>query len=222
MKDLLIICSTHGDEGFSIPLVKKLSNTYGFNWIIGNPKANKIKTRFVESDLNRSAPGNINGCYEEKRALEILKIAKNYKIVIDIHVTVSNTGLFIILSDPCCENIKLSKDFSIKNVVLWPSFSNTGPLTQFIPNSLEIECGQKNSKRTIIKLEKVLINFLKNKNQTKTQDYFIVTGKYKSFSDSELYDFRQYKSKNESFYPLMVGQYQKFKCYKMQKLDDTL
>lgn len=40
--NLLFIAASHGDEGFSIPVLEKLEKNvpkekYGYDWIIGNP-----------------------------------------------------------------------------------------------------------------------------------------------------------------------------------------
>jgi hypothetical protein len=35
-------------------------------------------------------------------------------------------------------------------------------------------------------------------------------------------DFKKFTYRNNTFYPLMVNQYPKIKCYMMQKLSDTL
>lgn len=222
-KKVLITAATHGDEEFSIPVLEKLSKKFNFEWKISNPRALRQKVRFTEADLNRSGPGNLKSkIYEERRAKKLIVISKKFNTIIDLHGTVSNTGCFIILSDPNWQNIELAKSFDIKNVVLWPSLLPTGPLTQFIPNSLEIECGPKNDKKTAIELEKILTNFLSKKFRKINQNYFIVTGKFIRKTKSPMKDFVKFSYKGGSFYPLMIGQYSGIKCYMMQKLSDTL
>lgn len=220
---ILIITATHGDEDFSIPLVKKLSSNYEFDWIVANKRALRAGKRYINSDLNRSGPGRIDGLYEERRAYQIIKLASKYNSVIDIHGTTSQTGLFIILSDPCWKNIEFSKEIDLKKTVLWPSLSETGPLTQFIPRSLEIECGPKDNESVGNQLYRTLEKFLNNIPPKIEKEYFIVSGKFKE-DLSNLREFQKHKSKNEIFYPLMINQYteKEIKCYKMQKLSDTL
>lgn len=222
-KKLLITVTTHGDEEFSIPVVKKLSKKFNFNWKISNPKALKQKVRFTEKDLNRSGPGNLKGkTYEDRRAKKMISLAQEYQTTIDIHGTVSNTGCFIILSDPNWRNIELAKKFSVKNVVLWPSLMPTGPLTQFIPNSLEIECGPKNNKGTVRRLKQILEKYLEGKQENLNQKFYIVTGKFTKKVRKPIKDFVKYTYRQSSFYPLMVDQYPGIKCYMMQRLSDTL
>lgn len=223
MKKLLITCATHGNEGFSIPVVKKLAERFDFDWQINNPKALAENKRFIDADLNRVAPGeSSSGQYEVKRACEIIGKASSYDAVIDIHGTTSKAGIFIILSDPNWQNIELAKTLPIARVVLWPSLQSTGPLTQFIPNSLEIECGPKDDPTTAIELEKILTQYLVNKKVPTVQEFFIVTGNIKGNPAIVLKDFELAQWQKTTFYPLLVDQYQGIKCYTMQKLQNTL
>ncbi len=220
---VLILTATHGNEEFSIPVIQKLKKEFKFDWQISNPKALEKGVRFTQKDLNRSGPGNPKSkYYEERRAKKMIDLAKKYKTVIDVHGTVSTTGCFIILSDPNWQNIELSKKFNVQNVVLWPSLMPTGPLSQFIPNSLEIECGPKDNKKTSIKLEKILRDYLNGKPNTLNQEFYIVTGKFTKDTKKTMREFVKFTYKKTSFYPLMIGQYPGIKCYMMQKLSDTL
>ena len=68
--------ATHGNEKFSIPIVKKLSKKFKFDWMISNPKALKLNQRFYQFDLNRAGPGNIKSkFYEKRQAFKLIKLA---------------------------------------------------------------------------------------------------------------------------------------------------
>lgn len=221
-KQLLILTAIHGDEGFSIPTIKSLSKKYKFDWIICNPNALKKNRRFIDTDLNRSAPGNLkSGSYEERLAYKIIDQTVLYKEVIDIHGSVSKTGIFIIVTNPSWENIEFAKKFDIDNVVLWPGLKDTGPLTQFIPNSLEIECGSKNDKKITGQLNKILDKFLNREFRKEKQNIFIVTDILASPVKVKMKDFVETKYKGKEFYPLLVDQYNGIKCYMMQKLNNV-
>lgn len=92
MKILLNI-ATHGDETIGhavVKEIKKLKITKGEVIIhVANEKAYKLKKRFVDQDLNRSFPGDINGNHEQRLAAKILPIVKSADLVIDIHSTTS-------------------------------------------------------------------------------------------------------------------------------------
>lgn len=94
MKILLNI-ATHGDETIGYKVVeqiKKIKVKQGHNIIvnIANPKAFKIKKRFIDQDLNRSFPGDINGNYEQKIAAKLLPKIREVDLVLDIHSTTSD------------------------------------------------------------------------------------------------------------------------------------
>lgn len=219
--ETLIFTAVHGNEGFSIPIVRGLSKQFDFEWIIANPRALEKNSRFLESDLNRSGPGNPDSnLYEQRLAFRLIKKGCEYQQVIDIHGTNANTGLFIIICDPNWQNIELAKKFDITNVVLWPGLLPTGPLCQFIPNSLEIECGPKSSFSTSQELNRVISVFLNKQSPTVNQNYFIVTGRLTGQQPNNLKDFQETIIDNNTFYPLLSYQYPNITCYIMQKLNN--
>lgn len=55
--------------------------------------------RFIESDLNRSFPGNANGTHEERLAAEMLPILREATHVIDIHTTTSDIRFLPIVTN---------------------------------------------------------------------------------------------------------------------------
>lgn len=219
--ETLVLTAVHGNEDFSIPIIEKLAEQFNFEWLKANPEALAQNSRFIEADLNRSGPGNSNSkILEERLAFKLIQKGREYPQVIDIHGTTANTGVFIIIGDPNWQNIELAKKFDIANAVLWPGFLPTGPLCQFIPNSLEIECGPKDSPDTNQELTRVLTAFFNKQPPTVTQRYFIVTGKLIGVNPTGLKDFQEITIGNNTFYPLLAGQYAEISCYMMQKLND--
>jgi len=234
-KKILFISAIHGDEGFSIKVLDELErkfpkDKFAYERIIGNPKALARNVRYLDSNLNRSAPGNKNSkLYEEKRAFEILEIAKKFDYVIDIHGADSDCGLAIIICNPILPNFILAGMISIKKIVVWTTKEDLkkGPLTQFCkPAGLEIECGRKNDFIIQNKLKKVLARFIKSYQKVTTKDVvnnlkkkelYVIYDK-QTKKDSNLQDFKKVKNRNEVFYPFMSNVYPKISCYKMRKI----
>lgn len=163
MKDILLIGATHGDEPIGVRALNNLQSNYSFDWIIGNIPAFERGERRFEGDLNRSAPGNIESDqYASRRAAEILDISKKYKYIIDIHGTPTLSGIFIIITKPTRENFRLAAMLDISRIVVWPSFQKEleGPLSEFFPCGIEIECGDKNDPNIQKELEEILSKFL--------------------------------------------------------------
>lgn len=232
----LLISSTHGDEGFSVPILQNLEKKFskiefGYDWIIGNEQAYKLSTRFTKKDLNRSAPGNENSTiYEEKRASEIIKLSSKYNYIIDLHGAISNCGVVSIIPLPTFANLVLASIFDLKRNVIWytkSSFKN-GPLVQFSKcPAIEIECGPKDSKKINATLQKALENFLKySKNlsiskvlkRVMKKDFFVVYDKLGGEPDATFKDFTRKSINGETFYPFMSNQYPGIICYKMKKI----
>ncbi|HEY4515940.1 MAG TPA: succinylglutamate desuccinylase/aspartoacylase family protein [Candidatus Paceibacterota bacterium] len=235
-KQILFILATHEDEAFSLDVFKKLEKAmpkdlYGYNWVIGNKKALKKGVRFVDADLNRSAPGNSNSSvYEERRAAELIKLANEYNFIIDIHGTVSNAGIFTLIPKPTLQNILFAMTLPIKRNVLWYSRRSlrNGPIVQFCrPPALEIECGPKDDQKTNVNLEAILKDILKMLAKPAYEEvikrlnqktFFSVYGSQKEW-DKNLRDFQLARINNEEFIPLLVSQYKDIACYKMKKVN---
>lgn len=231
---LLFLTVTHGDEGFSIDLLKQTEakyskKEYGYQWLISNPKAYKQNVRFIDQDLNRSAPGNLkSNDYEVKRAAEIVKLSSKYSSVIDIHGAVSNCGVVTIIPFPTLSNILLAGLVPVKRNVIWYAKSSLekGPLVQFIKcPGIEIECGPKESPKIKKELKRVIEYVLINLNKRtlevaeslQEKEFYVVYGKLDG-KRKGLSDFVEAKVNNEKFYPFMSNQYDGIVCYKMKKI----
>lgn len=87
---ILVIGGMHGNEPLGIKLVElfKTNKVTNIDSVIANQLAVKANQRYVGSDLNRSFPGDINDLeFEKRRAAELIKLCKNYDIVLDFHNT---------------------------------------------------------------------------------------------------------------------------------------
>ncbi len=164
---ILFIVATHGDEDFSIPVMERLENIcpkdiYGYNWIVGNPEALKENKRFIDCDMNRSAPGKATSkLCEERRVHEITKLSSHYACIIDIHGTKSPCGIVTILPMPSPENIVLAMFVGSPQNFIWYSRLSTkqGSIAQHCEcPALALECGNMKDPR----IEKRLLTQLKS------------------------------------------------------------
>lgn len=236
---MLFITATHGDEGFSIPVLKKLEqsypkNSWAYDWIVANPKALKEEKRFVDCDLNRSAPGDINSpLYEKRRAAQILNVSNKYDMIIDIHGTSSDCGLVKIIPKPSMENLLMASLFPDLINIIWYSIRSLkeGPLAQFMTKpSLEIECSINNPEteeklyQTLVKslLIKKEINWMQLTDSLLKQDWFKVIGRSKTF-DPESRELQALKTKSGIAYPFLTNQYTSSAYYLLEKIkiEDT-
>lgn len=235
---LLIITATHGDEDLGVNLMKKLEielspKEYGYDWIIGNPKAYKKNVRFFQKDLNRSAPGSPRGnIYEEKRASEIVKLSKQYNFAVDLHGSVSRCGIITIITYPTLQNLVLASSLDVEKRVIWyskSSLTSGGPLTQFMKcPSVEIECGPIGDPNTEKGLKNTLIRFItrikdgslsKKLKPNEDDDFYVVYGKKVGKQNQEFADFQKMRQVKETFYPFLANQYPNILCYKTKKVN---
>lgn len=234
MKKILFISATHGDEGFSIKVLDELErkypkDKYGFERIIGNPRALALGVRGTDGNLNRLAPGKPKSkIYEERRAFGIMKIVKNYDYVIDLHGANSKCGIVIIICNPILPNFILAGMFDIKKIVIWSTKEDykSGPLTQFCKTGLEIECGIKTDLEIQKELKIVLKKFIKNyqkmdvkkiMDNLRQKELYVVYDKLMG-KDKSLQDFKKIKKEREVFYPFMADAYPGIACYKVRKI----
>lgn len=228
---ILFITATHGNEAFSLPVLQGLEKEFphtkfNYDWIIGNPKALEQGTRFIETDLNRTAPGNLTSTvWEEKRAAQLIELSKHYDIVIDIHGTKSDFGIVKIIPYPTYENLVLAGYFPEKRNVIWYSKKKKGPLAQFMHcPALELECGDKTKKETQVLLHQELGAFLQNVHDgipfrtLQEQSLYKVFGK-ETHDIIQRKDFKKIQLGNETFYPFLTENgYKDISYYKMQKV----
>lgn len=233
-KKILFVTATHGNEGFSIPIIEKLftgSSADKFDWIIGNPRALKENKRFIDADLNRVSPGKkISNKYEIRRAYELKQKLNQYDYVIDLHGTPANTGIFTIVTNPKIENLILAASLPFKNIVIWSprDLNKPGPLTQFVKCGVEIECGPKGSKQIQKELFEGLRKFL---NKPVQLDYSGLQQKrfYRVFgtltkeeyekNNIRLNEFEEVDFNSNRFSPLLINRYEGVACYKMEEIN---
>jgi succinylglutamate desuccinylase len=222
---ILFITATHGNEEFSVPVLQELEKKYpkakfNYDWIIGNIRALEQKVRFIDTDMNRIAPGNPNSSlYEERRAFEIVEFSKDYDCVIDIHGSNSNCGICTIISNPTKENIQLAKKIGLKNNVIWYSKGSNkkGPINQHVyPPSLELECGPKNETKIHSELFKILEKLITDSVVNNKQEFYSVYGKEEKLKVSA--DFIKVNFNHEEYYPFLSNNsYSNISHYKMTK-----
>jgi succinylglutamate desuccinylase len=231
-KEILIIAATHGDERIGLEVYGNLSNMgleKYFDFLIANPLALAEGKRFIDCDLNRSYPGAINSrLYEKRQAALNLALAKKYRYIIDLHEASSGTDDFIIVPRRRLPAADFLKFINLRKVLLWPE--PRGPLGDVLPRCVELEFGlKKHARRDIIKkATKTVAAFLLAASDNKkiipsSKSVYRVYGELRlgqyDGSIAKLKDFKNTKINNETFYPLLVGQYLKNKivCYKMTK-----
>lgn len=226
----LIIIGIHGNEYFSIPILKRLEKTYdpniyGYDWIVGNPLAVSKKVRYVDVDLNRCAPGDLNSDkYESRRAAEIISICKKYRFVIDIHGAISNCGVCTIVTNPTRDTITLASNISCQNNIVWENESKleTGPVTKYLKcPAIEIECGPMSAKSTNIQLFDLLSKLISSMGSfvagnVSPMKWYRVVGRSTCADNAK--DFSSIRHGKGKYFSFLCNQYAKNECIKLEKV----
>ncbi|GBF79997.1 aspartoacylase [Aphanothece sacrum] len=161
IKKVAIVGGTHGNELTGIYLIKKFTKIPNFiqrsNFdtltLLGNLKAIKLVTRYVDIDLNRCFRSqdlqnpNLNN-YEQIRAKEIAQKIHQEQVdfIIDLHSTTSDMGLTIILNSNHPFLLKLATHLTLINplvkVLQYAAIPQNPPyLRNLCPLGLAIEVG---------------------------------------------------------------------------------
>ncbi|GEM_PF-1360699 len=173
---VLFIACTHGNETIGVDGMRVITSTGQdrVDWIIGNELAYKAGTRSTDGrtggDLNRSAPGRLGSLrYEERRAAEILLLARQYKYVVDLHGCPGQCGVFIIISKITRATLQLASLFPITRIVLWPQAkgAHAGATTAFVDCGISVECGDEREDATLRELTQALDGFLHQLHKSK-------------------------------------------------------
>jgi len=174
---ILIVGSTHGHERIGLKIIEELKNlNVGGNileFVIGNPIAFSKSVPFIDSDLNRSFPGNEFGTYEEKRAFELIPKITSADIVIDIHSTnttdLSNDSMLIITAlNPETQNII---DIIKPPKVLYMKYRNSAALISNAKVGIAFEYGKDDSDFVLQATLHDIANILIHTNVIKSNPY---------------------------------------------------
>jgi succinylglutamate desuccinylase len=170
MKNLILICCLHGNEGYGLEVCKNQSL---FPFIFANKKSFKENKRFIDQDLNRSFPGKKEGNYEERLAFEIKKKLKKFKFIIDLHSSSNSCPMFGIITKPNKEKINFAKKIGLKKlVIMTPEFASGNSLIDFVDCGISIEIGPHERKKNIKETIQLLENLYHEKTSTNKIEIF--------------------------------------------------
>lgn len=117
---LAVVCCQHGDEVFGQKVFEyykdKLDDLEGIRLVFANEEAYDQEKRYIDADLNRSFPGNLEGNREEQLAAQILPNIKDVRYVLDIHTTTSDVVMTPIICNESGDVKKILNLTSSKEV----------------------------------------------------------------------------------------------------------
>lgn len=160
--EYVIVGSVHGDEPCGKKAIKRfLESNYELNepvkFIVANEEALEQNQRFLDTDLNRSFPGDSSSDnHEERLAAEIFKEIEGKKVV-DIHTTRSYPDPFATFTDLNEATRKLLGSSGVDNAVLFPEESGT---LHEQTDGIVVETGYQGTEEAVDNAYDIIVNFL--------------------------------------------------------------
>ncbi len=189
MQILINVC-THGDEQIGLQVVERLKQldvlTSSTTVLVANEAALKADVRFIETDLNRSFPGDPGGSLEEQLAHSLRPTISAADVVLDIHSTKSDLKDAIIVTKLTPKTLEYIQVIGPRNLI----FMNIGTGTALISQAkigIAFEYGQDTEESaiagTVLGIER-LMKYLNSATEEVTQK-FDTMNIYEVYSDAK-------------------------------------
>ena len=137
-----------------------------YSLFVGNKAALEKSVRFIDADLNRCFPGNINGNHEEKIAYDLLKKVEGFDFIVDLHSSSNACPLFGLITKPNSRKIEFARNLGLSKLVIMPgSFANGKALIDFAKYGISLEIGPHHKKENIDEAAGHIRHFLEKSQQ---------------------------------------------------------
>ncbi len=162
--DLAVVYCTHGDETAGKKAVEKLLEQdpefrRGVKFVFANEKAYREGERFIDTDLNRSFPGNPESdSYEERLAAKMVEELKDVK-ALDLHETRVSPTPFALFTNTDPETVEALQQTGVEKAV---EISYTPGCGINHYGGIEVETGPRGTEESEKTAYKVLKQFLVN------------------------------------------------------------
>jgi len=162
--EIAVVGSIHGDEpcgrdGIEAVLADPPEMTKAVKFIVANEDALEADTRYIDTDLNRSFPGDVTSdSHEERLAAELAEELRGCT-VLALHSTQSYDGLFALVDNVRPLVRRLCPQLSVDAVVTTED-TGEGRIFSVAQDTIEIECGLQGSQAAAENAEQVIREFL--------------------------------------------------------------
>ncbi len=197
--ELAVVGSVHGDEPVGKKAIKKLLQQEiefqkPVEFVIANEKALKIGKRFVDTDLNRSFPGDSQSHkHEERLASRLLDRLEGLK-VLDIHSTHSYGRPFATCTSFEGQQMEIIEASGVDKAVKFSEDVRT--LANYV-DGVVVEAGYQSSDKAVENALGVIRNFLayfgaiEREHQESEVDFFVEHEKVEGDWDFVAENFKQ-------------------------------
>jgi len=232
MKKILLLGSQHGNELLGEVLFTHITTKRPellpyVTYIVGNLKAKKTGTRYIESDLNRSYTGK-RTTYEERRAERIRRYIKqgSFSLVLDLHTTTCEQPPCFIVASLNDQIVPFLRASSISKVVHMDHPIVETSLIGVCSQALSIEVNKDTLDEALMEqLCDDLTRYIDEVPFTEAKMIYQIDSLLAKteLSEAETNVLRNFEKSSHGFYPVLVGEnsykkqtsYLGFKAYKV-------
>lgn len=242
--EYVIVGSVHGDEPCGKEAIKRfIESNYELKkpvkFIVANEEALEQNVRFLDTDLNRSFPGDsLSDNHEKRLAAKIMKEIEGKK-VLDIHTTRSYPEPFATFTEINSTNRQLLRSSGVENAVLFPEESGT---LHEQTDGIVVEAGYQGTEQAVENAHNLMINFLASEGvidadfmrsdpdiyeyyETVEGDWRFVAENFRKVKKGETFGERENDTLEavEEFYPILMSTdgYEGQLGFKARKIDPT-
>ncbi len=242
--EYVIIGLVHGDEPCGREAIERfLESGVGLKapvkFIIANEEAEKQGVRFIDTDLNRSFPGDRESKSHEERLAAVIMEEIRGKTVFDIHSTRSHPEPFATLSYLNQDTLEFCRSAGVENIVYFPE--EAGALNEQT-TGIVVEVGYQGTDEASERAYEVLLNFLGAEgiidrdydisepvvlqyyDTVEGRGYEFIAENFEKVRKGEVFARRngQELVAEEDFYPVLMSTegYEDILGYKARKLDE--
>ncbi|KOX93157.1 succinylglutamate desuccinylase [Haloarcula rubripromontorii] len=162
--EVAVVGSIHGDEpcgrdGIEAVLADPPAVERPVKFIIANEAALEANKRYLDTDLNRSFPGDADSESRETRLAAAIASELRDCTVLSLHSTQSYDGMFALVDELTPEMEALCSVLSVDAVVQTKG-ANEGRMIATVDSVLEVECGYQGSPEAAENAAQVIREFL--------------------------------------------------------------
>lgn len=248
--EVAVVGLVHGDEICGLRAINRLKENVEkskveiqkpVKLVIANEKAFNRGVKYVDTDLNRSFPGNEKSeDYESRLAVKLEEELKGLK-VLDLHASKSPKTPFSIVSGLNEESLSVAKTTCMENL-LEISYVEGG-LIDVLDSACVVECGFNGSEESAKVAYRVVINFLAANDvvdqqhdvsdpdifqvydRSEGEGFEFVAENFRNVEEGEVYARKEgeVKKASEEFYPVLMSTdgYEDMVGFKAKKISES-
>jgi predicted deacylase len=161
--EVTVVGGVHGDEPSGVEVVRTLRDAdldlqRRVQFVVANPPAVAADERYLDSDLNRSFPGDLDGDREERLAARLCALTGDTP-TLSLHATHSSAEPFALVHHDQPRAFGLAADLPLPYVVDHAAV-NEGTLTACTP-TVTVEAGHQHADETVETAERQARAFLR-------------------------------------------------------------